>query len=271
MRKFLIVALLFHFGCLFAQLRVCSWNLCDMGKSKSDATISFIASQLEDFDVVALQEIVAGDGGAQSVAKLAGALNRNGAKWEYAVSEATFGTRQKRERYAFLWKPSQVKMKGKPWLDQNFRLEVEREPFLGTFSYGKKEFTLVNFHAITKRLQPETEIKYFKFYPQKYAKLNLIFAGDFNCPQSHSVFNPLRKMGFGPAFTGVRTTLRKTCKAGCTASEFDNFFFKDASVTLKSKGAIEFYTSFENLAEAHKISDHLPIWAEFDLIGYGKP
>jgi hypothetical protein len=46
---------------------------------------------------------------------------------------------------------------------------------------------------ITKQTKPETEIKYFKFFPGEYPTLNLIFAGDFNCPQSHTVFIPLRK------------------------------------------------------------------------------
>lgn len=45
-----------------------------------------------------------------------------------------------------------------------------------------KQFTLVNFHAITKSMQPETEIKYFKFFPEEYPNLNLLFCGDFNVP-----------------------------------------------------------------------------------------
>jgi hypothetical protein len=54
---------------------------------------------------------------------------------------------------------------------------------------------VVNFHAITKAKQPETEIKYFKFCPP-HPDLNPLFVGDFNCPQSHTVFIPLKKMGY---------------------------------------------------------------------------
>ena len=39
-----------------------------------------MAKTLQDFDVVAIQEVVAGPGGAQAVANLADALNRSGAK-----------------------------------------------------------------------------------------------------------------------------------------------------------------------------------------------
>jgi hypothetical protein len=72
-------------------------------------------------------------------------------------------------------------------------------------SIPDKQFTVVNFHAITK---PETEIKYFKFFPE-YPTLNLIFAGDFNCPQSHTVFIPLRKMGYQSILVGQKTSLKK--------------------------------------------------------------
>lgn len=266
MRKlFVFLFLLVHFlG--WTQLRLCSWNLCDFGKSKSEATVAFIATTLKDYDLIALQEIVAGPEGPKAVARLADALNRSGSKWNYVVSAPTQGNRQKRERYAFLWKTSRVSIVGKPWLDQNFAAEVEREPFLGTFRYEKNELTIVNFHAITKKLQPEREIKYFKFLPQKYSGHNLVFAGDFNCPQRHSVFNPLKKMGYAAAFSDTKTTLKMACVGGnCTASEFDNFFFATNRLTLIDKGAALFYSKFPSLKEARKISDHLPIWVEFQF------
>ncbi len=266
MRHFLIVVFLLFCGFVFGQVRVCSWNLCDMGKSKTNETIGFIANQIKDFDVVALQEIVAGNGGAQAVARLVDELNRSGSKWDFVVSDPTEGTRQKKERYAFLWKPSKVKIVRKPWLDKHFRSQIEREPFFGTFRYNGKDFTLVNFHAITKRLQPETEIKHFKFYSEKYPNHNLIFMGDFNCPQNHTVFNPIKKMGFEPAFVRIKTTLKMKCKNGCTASEFDNIFYKKSSVKAKTKGVLDFYKSFPDLHETRKISDHLPIWAELELL-----
>jgi uncharacterized protein with GYD domain len=40
-------------------------------KSKSDVEINFIANTLGAYDVIAIQEVVAGYGGAQAVAKLA--------------------------------------------------------------------------------------------------------------------------------------------------------------------------------------------------------
>ena len=68
-----------------------------------------MANTLREFDVIALQEVIAGYGGAQAVARLAGELNRTGAKWDFVVSNPTQSSSpQAAERYAYLWKTSQV-------------------------------------------------------------------------------------------------------------------------------------------------------------------
>lgn len=163
--------LLFYFysTALYAQITICSWNLEDFGKSKTAATIEFIANTLKAYDIISIQEVVAGYGGTQAVAKLNDALNRKGDRWDYRVSEPTSGENSyKRERYAFLWKPSKVKIIGQPWLETGYTDEINREPFFATFESNGKSFTVVNFHAITKSMHPETEIKYFRFLPAEY-------------------------------------------------------------------------------------------------------
>ncbi|MCL9804478.1 endonuclease/exonuclease/phosphatase family protein [Flavobacterium amniphilum] len=262
---YLVIILLF-LNSVTAQIKLCSWNIENIGKSKSDQDIEFMATTLKDFDVVALQEVVAGYGGAQAVAKLAEALNRKGSKWDYVVSNPTTGSSYKTERYAFLWKTSLLKLKGAPWLEKKYQTLIDREPFYATFKSGTKEFTLANFHAITKSKQPETEIKYFKNLPSLYPDLNLLFVGDFNCPQSHSVFTPLKSMGYTSAFRNQKTSLKKTCQNdNCLASEFDNIWYKAQKTNLINKQAIHFYKKFQTLEEARKISDHIPISIVFSL------
>lgn len=250
----------------FAQTKLLSWNIANFGKSKSEKTILYIANTLKNYDIIALQEVVAGYGGAQAVAKLADELNRKGAKWDYVISDPTSSSAYKTERYAFIWKTSKIKKIGKAWLEKKYQLEIDREPYFCTFQYENKQFTLVNFHAITKKKQPETEIKYFKFLPIEYPALNLIFAGDFNCPQSHTVFNPLKKMGFQSVLINQKTSLKQECKKEiCLASEFDNMYYKTSKIKLLNSGIIPFYKNFKSLKEARIISDHIPIWFEFDL------
>lgn len=257
--KHLILFLLFT-NLAFAQLHLLSWNIENMGSSKSVADIAFIANTVKGYDIVALQEIVAGDGGAQAVAQLADELNRKGAQWDYVVSDPTSSTAYKTERYAFLWQPSKVKKIGDAWLEEKYHLQIDREPFYCTFQYQEQQVTIVNFHAITQSKQPETEIKYFKFLPASYPNLNLVFVGDFNCPQSHTVFIPLQKMGYRSAFQNQKTSLKRACENdNCLASEFDNIWYNTNKLSATNTKAIPFYESFSSLSEAREISDHIPI------------
>ena len=262
------------FLCLFffftlttiSQTKFLSWNLQNFGKSKSNQEIAFIANTIKDFDIIAVQEVVAGNGGTQAVARLADELNRKGAKWDYRISEPTSSSAYKTERYAFLWKTSSLRLKGKPWLEQKYHLEIDREPYFATFEIKGKKITVASFHAITKSKQPETEIKYFKLLPQEYPTLNLLFAGDFNCPQSHTVFIPLKKMGFAPILKNQKTSLKLKPKGdNYLASEYDNIFYKTSSINYLRSDVILFHKKFTSLKEARKISDHIPIWFEFSL------
>jgi endonuclease/exonuclease/phosphatase family metal-dependent hydrolase len=261
-----LLVLLFITSQAFPQTKLLSWNLENFGQSKSAQEIAFIANTIRNYDIIAIQEVVAGYGGIQAVTQLADALNRTGAKWDYVISDPTSSSAYKTERYAFIWKTSKVQKKGDAWLEKKYHLEIDREPYYCTFEYKKKTFTVVNFHAITKSKQPETEIKYFKFLPAEYPQLHLIFTGDFNCPQSHTVFNPLKKMGYIPLLIGQKTSLKQACKNNeCLASEFDNIFYQPSKFKKIDAGSIPFYKNFNTLKEARKISDHNPIWIEFSL------
>ena len=265
--SFLIIFLLFSSAYSQIPISVCSWNLKDFGKSKSDSESEFIANTIKAFDVIAIQEVVAGYGGLQAVVRLSDALNRKGNKWDYIISDPTSSNNSyKVERNAFIWKTSKLKKVGDAWLEKKNNIEIDREPFYITFHSSGKNFTLVSFHAITKSMQPETEIKYFKFLPELYKEQNLLFCGDFNVPQSHTVFNPLRKMGYSSALTGQKTSLKQTCiDNDCLASEFDNFYFKKSIFKTQKSGIIPFYNSFSDHKEARLISDHVPIFYQFSL------
>ena len=266
MKSFLYIFLLLLYTIGFSQTKLLSWNIQNFGKSKSKETVNYIANTIQDYDIIAIQEVVAGYGGAQAVARLVDELNRTGIKWDYTISNPTSSSAYKTERYAYIWKTSKVKKIGRAWLEKKYHLEIDREPYFCTFEYEGKQFTIVNFHAITKDRQPETEIKYFKFLPDEYPNLNLIFAGDFNCPQSHTVFNPLKKMGYQSILVDQKTSLKQECKNdNCLASEFDNMYFKSSKINTINSGIIHFYKNFNSLKEARIISDHIPIWFEFSL------
>lgn len=251
----------------FGNILIGSWNLENFGDKKSDQSIEIIADAIKDLDVIALQEILISKGGAAAVARLADALNRKGYKWSYVISDVTTSDNlQERERYAFLWKPSKVKLIGKPFLAAKFEEEMCREPFMATFEKAGKQFTLVNFHAVPKKKQPETEIKYLKLFKDSFQVEHMIFLGDFNCPQTHTVFNPLKNNRYKTALAGQKTTLKQECKVGeCLASEYDNILYPEKFFRQKNGGTIPFYLQFKgNMDAARKVSDHLPIFVSLD-------
>lgn len=270
MKKYLKLCILFFTlvvaSGVYASVAVCSWNLHDFGKSKTDQSIEFIANTVKQYDIIAVQEVVVGPGGAQAVARLQDALNRKGAAWDYTISAPTTSFEHGSERYAFLWKKSKVKLVGKAWLEQKYNREIDREPYMATFRVNRKEFTLVNFHAVPTSKHPATEIPYLSFIPSEYPKLNLVFCGDFNIPESKACFNPLKSLGYQPAFTKQKTSLKNKCiNEDCLASEYDNFFLIPGKTAIVQKNVILFFKCFPDITSAKHVSDHIPVIIIFDV------
>jgi len=60
-----------------------------------------IARIIEPYDVIAIQEVVAGPGGPAALRRLGNELNRARVKWKFEISDVTSGTSaHKAERYA---------------------------------------------------------------------------------------------------------------------------------------------------------------------------
>lgn len=258
-------------GSGYAQFTLCTWNIRDFGQSKSASEIDSIVKIVKSYDLLAIQEVVAGPGGPQAVAKLADALNRTGFKWQYVISNPTSGTPSSSERYAFLWKPSRVTAIGKAWLDSTHAELIDREPFMQQFKAGTVSFTLVCFHAISPSRQPETEIKYLRYFPERYKNHNLVFVGDFNLTQSHTVFNPLKNAGYTTVMAGQKTSLKTACKGGeCLSGEYDHIFYNKSKMKAQEYGVVHFYKSYADLKQARYVSDHIPMWSRFAPISTGK-
>ncbi len=249
-------------------VRIASWNIQNFGKSKDDAELAYIASVLNNFDVVTIQEVSTHISGAQRVAALADLLNRKGQKWDYTVSDPTISTEGSSERYAYLWKTAKVKLKGKAFLDTVTSLLIEREPYIANFITinGNKTFTLASIHAVPKKKQPEKELKYLLKLTEKYTAFPLIIMGDFNLTEAHSVYNPLKKAGFMPVLVNQKTSLKQKCiGTNCLASEYDNLFLPKQQIKTLEAGVVHFYGDFPTQKAALKISDHIPVYAKLSL------
>jgi len=240
------------------NLHLITWNLFNFGKSKSPADIQFIAGELRDADVVAIQEVSTGPAGAQAVAALADELNRTGSRWDYTVSDPTTG--EGSERYAFLWKPHRLKLKGRAQLAVALESKLNREPYIALFEFDGKEVGVASFHAVPTAKKPETETSLLDDLIRITGRKDLLIAGDFNLSEKHSGFDELKKAGWKPVLKGTKTSLKmKKTEEGHLANEYDNIFYNPAVILPGEASAPDFSEKFPSLEKARNISDHLPV------------
>lgn len=244
------------------ELTLVSWNIQHMGGTKTDEQIQIMAGLLRDADLVAIQEVVAGDpAGVQAIGRLGEALRRSGADWEYRYSDATTGSPQQRERYAFLWRKDRLTLLGRPELARALADTIAREPFVARFRTPLGEMVLVNFHAVPHDQQPEREIKLVRELAWAYDRLPVVFLADWNVVDHHTVFNPLRRRGYQFALRGQPTTLKRKCddKGRYRNHAIDNILLPPG-LKVRASGVHDFVEDCARLEEARRLSDHLPVW-----------
>ncbi|WP_282032230.1 endonuclease/exonuclease/phosphatase family protein [Winogradskyella eximia] len=255
-------------------LKLITWNIQDLGQTKNTEEIASIVDVLKDFDIVAIQEVVAKHpAGAQKIAQIADELNRKGAKWDYRISDPTKSPSvYMSERYAYLWKTSKIDIQGRAYLDKELAEEIVREPYIAEFkekSTGYK-FHVVNFHSRKHDDSPELEISHFINYQERLNTDNLLIVGDFNLNEKHKVWDDFYKKGFESAVKNSKTTLKRKCTFGQYLSHsIDNIYYTK-EIELKNSGVVDYIKTCENLKAARLISDHLPVFLEFNISQMGK-
>ena len=242
-----------------------SWNIRDFGKTKNSDELERIANITKDADILAIQEVVAGFGGAQAVAKLTDILNRKGSKWDYVISNPTNSPKYATERYAFVWKTKHIKIKNRGRLISELETIIDREPFLLEFYTDNKKISILNFHSRPFNKNPEAEIMALTKYITQSIKGALIVAGDFNVSEKETVFDALKSKGYACAISDQKTTLKRTCDQNSYLNyPIDNIFYS-REVKNTECGIIDFVRFCENLEKARKLSDHLPVFLSFKL------
>ncbi|WP_047246514.1 endonuclease/exonuclease/phosphatase family protein [Maribacter thermophilus] len=261
----LLILLLFSFSSYSQQkdIRLISWNIQDFGKTKNNAELEQIAELVRDADIVAIQEVVAGYGGAQAVAKLSDLLNRKGAKWDYVISDPTESPKYATERYAFIWKTKHIKIKNRGRLLSELKTVIDREPFLLDFFVENKRFTIVNFHSRPHSKEPRPEITALTDYLITNSTTPMILAGDFNVNEADPIFDTFKKNGYTAAIADQKTTLKKSCDGQDYRNHaIDNIFYPK-EILKKESNVIDFIRDCGNLQMARDLSDHLPVYLNF--------
>ena len=244
-------------------VKLITWNLFNFGKSKDDQEMAFIADLLRDYDVVAVQEVNTGPDGAQAVARLDDELDRRGAQWDYVVSDPTTGAGS--ERYAYLWKPSRVRLLGRAWLEAALADDLDREPYLARFEtlQNRQQMLVASLHAVPRAKRPADEIVLLDELHRLYGDDHLLILGDFNLSQKHQAWDELKAAGYQPVLVDQKTSIRMRRKDGQHLSrEYDNIFYEPAFLQVGASGVVDFTGEFRTLKQARTISDHLPVFME---------
>lgn len=247
------------------HVRVVSWNLYNFGRTKDDQEISVAAQTLRDFDLVAVQEVVTSPPGAQAIGKLDAELDRTGFAWDYRISDPTTGDGT--ERYAFLWKPSRVRLVGQAWLESSLADAIDREPYLARFEHRKtgQRILVASLHAVPSSKNPEREIALLDQLHRRYEADHVVLLGDFNLDEDDEAFDPLRRLGYRAVLDDQPTSLGRTRDPGPNghlASEYDNVFYEMGPLRAVRGGVLDFTPQFSSLKEARSLSDHLPVFMD---------
>ena len=247
------------------HVRVVSWNLYNFGRTKDDQEIEVAAQTLRDFDLVAVQEVVTSPPGAQAIGKLDAALDRTGFAWDYRISDPTTGDGT--ERYAFLWKPSRVRLVGQAWLESSLADPIDREPYLARFEHRAtgQRVLVASLHAVPTSKDPAREIALLDRLHRRYDADHLLLLGDFNLDEDDPAFDDLRRVGYRAVLDDQPTSLRRSRDPGPNghlANEYDNLFLESGPLRAARGGVLDFTPRFSSLKEARSLSDHLPVFVD---------
>ncbi|MBE2245776.1 MAG: endonuclease/exonuclease/phosphatase family protein [Candidatus Competibacteraceae bacterium] len=247
------------------QLRVCTWNIANLGGSKSIDALQYIANTIKSYHLVAIQEVVASIEGPRAVARIDSLLDVMGGNWEFVISNPTDGPGV--ERYAFIWNTRKVKLLDSPVLIAALADSIDREPFLGKFLYKKDTCWVLNFHAVPTAKKPANEIVKLFDYISTMPKRRWICLGDFNLSFTHNAYSPWIDAGYTDAVNNALTSLKMEERNGERfANSYDHIIYHTAKYKSLKAGIIDFTKDFESLRASRKVSDHVPVYAVFKFV-----
>ena len=178
------------------------------------------------------------------------------------------------ERYAFMWRESELQPLDEGAIFPDPNDVFSREPFVASFRAGNFDFTLITMHSIWGDSKDERRFEallvddvYRAVQDGDPNEQDVIVLGDFNLsPEDHGFAEMLAMLT--PLFTGNRyTTISENAR-----SLYDNIWFDPEHVAEYSgENGIDAFdvTVFGNndRAASLAVSDHRPVWARFNTDG----
>jgi len=267
---FLVLILLLPSFLLFAQVPqaksstvvVATWNMKDFGtKSREDSELAQVCQVLKSFDLVVMQEVFGEEVLTRTVAIM---KDRFGLSYRYLLSEPEGGNH---ESYAFIFKESVVEALSSPTIQQDS--VFKRPPCYLLVKAAGFDFYVIDIHMST-RDDPKDQTAEANELAALYSRLqsqdgedDLLLLGDFNLAPTDRKLASLRAI---PSIRYVDEKLKTTLR-----NSFDDNIWFQGSLTQQYKGEwgiLDFnqeYFNGKKDAAIKAVSDHLPVWARFDL------
>lgn len=268
-----------------ATIRIATFNIKQFGPKKAadPQVMRHIATLISRFDVVAIQEVHGAE--AEPIRALVQELRRGGASYAGTVSERIGAGQRYSESYAFVWNRRTVEMiAGSDYLVADPGGRMARQPMACSFRCRGSiddnrqpfSFTLINVHTSPSQVADNALLNEMDVLDDVYLSIaeysaatlaedDIILLGDLNVDADH-----LRQLGQIPnlrSIGGLTPTNLKGTKvydhilinAGPTAEHTGNSGVVDVTGVLSIDMQI-----------AETISDHRPVWAEFQTTEAGQ-
>jgi endonuclease/exonuclease/phosphatase family metal-dependent hydrolase len=245
--------------------------------------MAVIAEIIRRFDVVAIQEV------KEDLSGLLLLMDWLGPDWGFIVTDTTAGSAGNTERLACVFDRRRVRPAGlageivlPPTDKGDPAQQFARTPYLVGFQAGAEQFTLLTAHILYGKVPAERagEISALSRYAATELRRrsksgpgqvdNLIILGDFNIDERGD--NPLFKAFIADGLTVPKQLENlRTAFVGKQPRFYDQiaWFMGDFKLELNSAGVLDFadviYPGVSAADLSFRISDHLPLWAEFAL------
>ena len=253
-------------------LRIASFNIQAFGEKKSQQpdVMQKLADVVQKFDIVAIQEIRWMQG-EYMIRQFVDQINaRYKRQYEFLIGPR-LGYTSSKEQYAFVFDAASVEVdySGAYTISDPANL-LHREPLVAQFRVRGPPpeqaftFTLVNIHTDPDDASAEVNVLADVYRVVRLAsggEDDVIILGDLNVDDRH--LGRLGQIaGIYPVIQNLATNTRRT-------KQYDNLVLhRPSTAEFTGRGGVFDIMRAYNLTEdqALKISDHLPVWAEFSLV-----
>lgn len=280
------------------NLRLLTWNIRNLNGKKEDKAITYIGEVCKNFDIIAIQEAKDDLGGLEKLQK------ELGIKYRFIFSDTAGNS----ERLVFVYDQSKVQFTGlaaevvmAPGTGRENiipELEFDRTPYMASFRINGCNFIIVTVHiyygsgqGVKYRLE---EIKNIARYLKKSSTdtdaldSDYIICGDFNIEHVHEEMEKVERKGrtkeilkqlFSALISEgliIPEDIQNSPSNLDKTKHYDQIGYQhydDSTIEFKQGGVIDFvgavYINDPKLE--YKMTDHLPMWAEFSTSKDKKP